>query len=240
MTETRKWTVGAAVVAVAILVAGWFLLIAPKRAEVSELEGQVVSQEAANSQAQTQLAVLKQQNKDLPEKQAELAALQTQIPLSPDLPTYIREMQDIGAQAGVDVVSMTPAPAVNLGSTAETAEQSLTPGVLAAINVEMVVTGGYFEITRYVNELESASRYTWRGRLTIDEVTADTRKETIGPDGDRQCADLHGARGPGRGGWDGAGPSRDHSGPRTHPHVGTGVLGDRDVRDTHAREPHAR
>lgn len=176
MTETRKWTVGAAVVAVAILVAGWFLLIAPKRAEVSDLEGQVVSQEAANSQAQTQLAVLKQQNKDLPEKQAELAALQTQIPLSPDLPTYIREMQDIGAQAGVDVVSMTPAPAVNLGSTAETAEQSLTPGVLAAINVEMVVTGGYFEITRYVNELESASRYTLVAGFTIDEGTADTRK----------------------------------------------------------------
>ena len=176
MTETRKWTVGALVVALAIVVAGWFLLISPKRAEVSELQAEVQSQEAANSQAQTQLAVLKQQNKDLPEKQAELAGLQTQIPLTPDLPTYIREIQDIGAQAGVDVTAMTPAPAVNLGTSAETAEQSLAPGALAAINVEVIVTGGYFEITRFVNELETASRYTLVAGFTIDDETENTRK----------------------------------------------------------------
>ena len=176
MTETRKWTVGALVVALAIVVAGWFLLISPKRAEVSELQAEVQSQEAANSQAQTQLAVLKQQNKDLPEKQAELAGLQTQIPLTPDLPTYIREIQDIGAQAGVDVTAMTPAPAVNLGTSAETAEQSLAPGALAAINVEVIVTGGYFEITRFVNELETASRYTLVAGFTIDDETESTTK----------------------------------------------------------------
>ena len=176
MTETRRWTVGALVVALAIVVAGWFLLISPKRAEVSELQAEVQSQEAANSQAQTQLAVLKQQNKDLPEKQAELAGLQTQIPLTPDLPTYIREIQDIGAQAGVDVTAMTPAPAVNLGTSAETAEQSLAPGALAAINVEVIVTGGYFEITRFVNELETASRYTLVAGFTIDDETENTRK----------------------------------------------------------------
>lgn len=172
MTETRKWTVGAAVVAVAILVAGWFLLISPKRAEVSDLEAQTAAQEATNSQTQTQLAVLKQQNKDLPEKQAELAALRTKIPLTSQLPTYIREMEDIGNKAGVDFVAMTPAAAVNLGSSAETVEQSLTPGALAAINVEMIVTGGYFEITRFVNELEGASRYSLVSGFTItDEVT---------------------------------------------------------------------
>ena len=174
MTETRKWTVGAAVVAVAILVAGWFLLISPKRAEVSDLEAQTAAQEATNSQTQTQLAVLKQQNKDLPEKQAELAALRTKIPLTSALPTYIPEMEDIGNKAGVDFVAMTPAPAVNLGASAETAEQSLTPGSLAAVNVEMIVTGGYFEITRFVNELEGAQRYTLVAGFTLSDDVADT------------------------------------------------------------------
>lgn len=173
MTETRKWTVGAAVVAVVILAAGWFLLISPKRAEVSDLQAQTADQQATNSQTQTQLAVLKQQNKDLPEKQAELAALRTKIPLTSQLPTYIREMQDIGDAAGVDLQAMTPAAAVNIGASGETAEQSLTPGAIAAVNVEMIVTGGYFEITRFVNELESTSRYTLISGFTITDETTD-------------------------------------------------------------------
>ena len=101
MTETRKWTLGAALLAVAILVAGWFLLISPQRAAVADLETQTVAQERTNSSLDTELAVLKEQNKDLPEKQAELAELRTAIPEAPDLPSYIREMQDLGRQSGV-------------------------------------------------------------------------------------------------------------------------------------------
>ena len=146
-------------VSVLILVAGWFLLIAPQRAEVSTLEAQAQSQDNANSASETELAVLKQQNKDLPEKQAELAALQTKIPESPDLPTYIREMQDIGRQAGVEFTSLAPATPVTVGGVAGPTG-GLVPEQLAALNVDMVVTGDYFQITKFMNDLETAKRYT--------------------------------------------------------------------------------
>ena len=159
MTETRKWTVGAVLVSVLILVAGWFLLIAPQRDEVAKLQAETQTQENANSASETELAVLKQQNKDLPEKQAELAALQTKIPEAPDLPTYIREMQDIGRKAGVQFTSLTPTTPVTMGGVVGTGG-ALTPEQLAALNVDMVVTGDYFAITKFMNDLETAQRYT--------------------------------------------------------------------------------
>lgn len=164
MSETRKWTLGAALVALAVVAGGWFLLISPQRSTVADLQAQTEAQENTNSSLQTDIEVLKQQNKDLPEKQAELAALRTQIPEVPQLPTYIRELQDLGTKSGVDFTSMTPAAPTELGGAdAET----LTPDMLAAINVDMVVQGSYFEITKFMNELETASRYTLVSGYTI-------------------------------------------------------------------------
>jgi Tfp pilus assembly protein PilO len=181
MTETRKWTLGAVLVAVMILVAGWFLLIAPKRGEVADLEAQAQAQERSNSTLETELAVLKEQNKDLPEKQAELAALRTKIPETPELPTYIREMQDIGRQSGVSFTSLTPTTPVGVGGTTSTTG-ALLPEELAAINVDMVVGGSYFEITKFMNELETASRYTLVGGYTmgVEEAEATAESSTEG------------------------------------------------------------
>ena len=167
MTETRKWTLGAALLAVAILVAGWFLLISPQRAEVADLETQTAAQENTNSSLETELAVLKEENKDLPEKQAELAELRTAIPEAPDLPSYIREMQDLGRQSGVTFTALTPTTPVELGGGGS--EGALTPGQLAAINVDMLITGSYFEITKFMNELETSPRYTLVSGYTIGE-----------------------------------------------------------------------
>ena len=174
MTDTKKWTFGAALLAVAILVAGWLLLISPKRAEVVDLEAQTATQENANSALETELAVLKQQNKELPEKQAELAALREKIPQVTALPAYIREMQDVGRQSGVAFTSLTPSAPVDMGASAAvpgstTTSSALTPGALAAINLEMVVTGSYFEITKFMNELETSSRYTLVSGYSITE-----------------------------------------------------------------------
>jgi len=184
MTETRKWTLGAVLIAVLILVAGWFLLISPKRADVAELQTQTDAQLDQNSSLQTEISVLKQQNKDLPEKQAELAALQTKIPQAPDLAGYVREMQDLGRQSGVAFTSLTPAAPIAVGAAPVTTSAALPPETLAAINVDMVVAGGYFEITKFINELETASRYTLvSGYVIAEEEGAGEEDSTSDPAG---------------------------------------------------------
>ncbi len=173
MTDTRKWTLGAALIAVLVLVAGWFLLISPQRAEVADLQAQTEAQENTNSSLDTELAVLKQENKNLPEKQAELAALQTKVPQTAELPTYIREMQEVGRKSGVAFTSLTPTAPVTVGGVSSEGG-ALMPETLAALNVDMVVTGSFFEITKFMNDLETASRYTLVSGYVIDSEGTET------------------------------------------------------------------
>src|SRR6185436_6679444 len=107
----------------------------PKRAEVADLQAQTEAAQASNAQKATDLEVLKQQNKDLPEKQAELAALQEKIPTAPDMPAYIQELQSMASNAGVTLTGMAPAAAVTVGSGSADAGTALTPDVMAAVNM---------------------------------------------------------------------------------------------------------
>lgn len=176
MTETRKWTLGAVAVAILIVAAGWFLLIAPQRTQVADLDTQAQAQVGENSQLETQLAVLKQQNKDLPAKQAELAALETKIPDTAELPTYIREIQEIGRRSDVALTSMTPTEPATVGGLTVaplSTTGALPPEMLAALNVDLIVTGDYFGLTKFMNELETGSRYTLVSGYTFTSETTE-------------------------------------------------------------------
>ena len=108
MDKLKQWIVLTVVGCMAVLAAGWFLLISPKKAEAADLVAQTASQEATNDGLRTQLEVLKAQAKDLPKKQAELARVQAKIPDDPALPTLIRALTGAAADAGVELVSVTP------------------------------------------------------------------------------------------------------------------------------------
>ncbi len=183
MTETRKWTLAAVAAGLVLVLAGWFLLIAPKRAEVADIKAQTVSQEQTNQQLETDIAVLKQQHKDLPQKQAELAALQTKIPTSADLTSYIRLMQELAHKSQVSFTSLSPSDAVPLGGTVDPTG-ALPLDTLATINVDLVVTGTYFQLTDFMNELETASRYTLVSGYAFAEASeSDTGSTDTGSTG---------------------------------------------------------
>jgi Tfp pilus assembly protein PilO len=123
--------------------------------------------------------------KDLPEKLAELAGLRTQIPETESMPSLIRMLDVAADKAGVDLVSMSPTPAVPVaGLEAAPADPAAAGGAgvlpsnqLAALNADITVTGGYFEIERFVNSLENLERYVLVAGMTIGEeegATADT------------------------------------------------------------------
>ena len=172
MTATRKWSVGAALVAVLILVAGWFLLVSPKRAEVADLEAQTQTQLNENSTLETEKAVLEQQFKELPEKQAQLAAIEEQLPDAVDMPSYIRELQDLANQSNVVLTGMMPAAPVTVGGgdpvTAGTG--ALTPDALAGLNIDIKIEGYWGGVKQFVNGIEKTERYTLVGGLTVNEL----------------------------------------------------------------------
>jgi Tfp pilus assembly protein PilO len=174
MTEMRKWSLGTLVVVLVAVLAAWFLLISPKRSEAASLEEQTAAQIDANATLQTQIALLQEQAKDLPEKQAELAALDAKIPSDAQLPSLIRELSDSAAKAGVDLTTVTPAPpvpyvAAPTGTTVTTVPAATN---LLQINLTINASGGYFELQQFFNQLERMDRALLVTNASITETEA--------------------------------------------------------------------
>ena len=169
MTDIRKWSAGAAILAVAIFAAGWFLLVAPKHHATADLKAQAVSQESANALLQQKLQVLQAQQQDLPQQQAKLATLHTRIPNNPALPSLIRDLTAAGRKVGVSIDSMAPAAPVAVTATANALAPAAAPAApssgapavastLFQVPLALQVTGSYFEIEQYLNKLEGLKR----------------------------------------------------------------------------------
>jgi Tfp pilus assembly protein PilO len=166
MTDTRKWSAAAAVLIIAIVAAGWFLLVAPKRSHATELEGLTASQESDNVALQQKLEELKAQQADLPKQRARLAEITTKIPTNPALPSLIRDLTAAGRRIGVSIDSMAPsAPlAVTAAAPGAVAAAPAPAGAAASsetllqVPLTLKVTGGYFALEQYLNKLEGLKR----------------------------------------------------------------------------------
>src|SRR3954470_614574 len=113
MTKSRQWAVLTAVVCLAVLAAGWFLVIKPQRAHAAALRSQAQGVDEQSNQLRAQVAQLRQQQKDLPAQQKVLSQIGTKIPDNPALPTLIRQLSAAAEGAGVNLVSLAPGqPAV--------------------------------------------------------------------------------------------------------------------------------
>ena len=99
------------------------------------------TQTALNAQLRTLRAIAQQG----PEFQAKLDRLNSAVPVKPDLEGFIRSAQDLKVKAGVDWVSIQPAtPAAGSGP--------------SEIRMQIVVSGGFFQVLDYLNRLEGLQR----------------------------------------------------------------------------------
>ena len=177
MDKLKQWIAFTVLGVLAVLAAGWFLLVSPKRADADALGQQAAAQVTANSMLQTQLAVLKSQAKNLPQQQAQLAKVAAKIPDNPAEPALIRALDSAATAAGVELVSISPslpaaaaAPAAATVPVAPGAAKAVPKvgapvapagaGSLQSISVAISVVGNYFQIEQFFNGLEHLSRAT--------------------------------------------------------------------------------
>ena len=201
MNRMRTWSLGAAALAFLVLVAGWFLLISPTKAHVSDLQTQTTTQTQTNTGLQTQIAQLKLQNKALPRQEAKLAKIRQHLPATPALPNYVRTLTKIAHDSGVKLVAVAPTPPVVVtaqapapvatpsasASSADGAATEVAPAApiavptgLKQIPVTVTVSGGYYNIVRFLNKVEGLKRSMLVYGINI--VPDDDKKAT--PDGE--------------------------------------------------------
>lgn len=178
MSETRKWVAGAAVLALVVLAAGWFFLVAPQRAEARSLRQQKVEQDSANDRLRARISQLQAQERDLPEQELRLAELREQIPNGPRLPELLTALTAAAKEADVELVTLAPQPPAPLQPTLAPAVAAAPAAVqgpqspLLQIPLSITVRGGYFQIEAFLSRLEELRRSVLVTGLTLAERSA--------------------------------------------------------------------
>jgi Tfp pilus assembly protein PilO len=205
MTRTAKWSALTAGLVVVLLIAGWMLLVSPKRGEAAETRDQVETMDQATVLLTSKIARLKVQAADLPKEQAKLTQIRSQIPDNPELPRLIRDLSKAAKSAGAvldSVAPSTPAPLDASGATAAgtpgstgtspapgtaapgtatagTAATTGSAGQLVMIPVTVEASGKYFEIEQFVNKLEGMQRAFLVTGFQLDNPGAAAGKTTL-------------------------------------------------------------
>ena len=170
MSKSRLWTVGTAVLVVAILAIGWFLLISPKRSEASDLKTTAAETEAGNVSTQSQIDQLKAQQKKLPEQRADIEAIKVRLPPAPDQPAVIQQLTEDAALSDVELTSITPAA---LQAVTGTTGVAYMPLVLAA-------SGTYANVKLFLDAIEEDPRALMITGLNIATSQDDPDLLTVG------------------------------------------------------------
>jgi Tfp pilus assembly protein PilO len=168
-----------AVLMVGVLAAGYFLLVSPKKGEVSTLQGQTETQQASNADLASEIKRLEKQATSLPAKQARLAQIQRNIPSNPALPALVRSLTKSGRETGMKIEILEPSPPVYLdgaaapaapvaakpaakpGATASGAPPASSPvavGKLAMVPIKITVWGSFAETEEFFSEIEKHKR----------------------------------------------------------------------------------
>jgi type IV pilus assembly protein PilO len=165
-TRNSRWTAATGLVCALVLVAAWFLLVGPRRADAADLRDQRAQAAQQNDALQLQIAQLKAQFADLPARQAELAAIRTQLPSKADLPTLIRDLDDMAKKAGMRLTGITPQAPVAVPPAGAPAAGAST---LCAVPTTIVACGDDFAAGQYLRlvqtEMQRAFLVT---NLTVD------------------------------------------------------------------------
>jgi Tfp pilus assembly protein PilO len=161
LDSTMRWYGAASLATVLVLLAGYFLLVSPKNASADEVQQAAAAQEAANGVTQQRIDALKAQYKDLPDLQKDLAALQTHLPTTPQMPALLRSLSAAAARSGVTLVSVTPSNPTVLTNGANgpaTAVAASAPGSVSDYPVAISIQGNFANVKLFMTSLEAMPR----------------------------------------------------------------------------------
>ncbi|MGZ4650371.1 MAG: hypothetical protein ACXV3A_07540 [Kineosporiaceae bacterium] len=110
-SPTSRWTGGTVAVCLGLVAVSYVTLVGPKRGEASDLEQATATAEQQNDDLQLRTAQLKAQFATLPQRQAELGTMLGQVPVTADVPRFVRSLDGLAASTGVTLDTVTPSAA---------------------------------------------------------------------------------------------------------------------------------
>lgn len=143
MTTKMPTGVKAAIFGVALLVAviaGWFILIAPKRSEAAKLSAEIEATQAKIDAAQINSSPTQPTAPKI--RVADLFKLSRAMPDRADIPNVLLQLSEISAETGVLFQSITPHDPVMLGSYEQ-------------IGIDLVFEGHFYDLSDFLYRLRN-------------------------------------------------------------------------------------
>jgi hypothetical protein len=160
------------VLAVGAIVAGWLLVVSPKRSQASALGGQIASAQSQLDSARSQVAAGVQARTAFAGQYAQLARLGEAVPPSDDIPSLIYQVQSAAQAAHVSLRALQLAPSSSSSSSTSssgsssstsssgTSSSQLPPGAgvgaagLPTDQFTFTLTGNFFNLANFFNRLQ--------------------------------------------------------------------------------------
>jgi hypothetical protein len=181
----RDRTVIMVVLALGAIVAGWLLVVSPKRSQASSLGTQISSEQSQLTAAEGQVASGMSARRAFAGQYAQLARLGEAVPPDDDVPSLIYQVQSAASAAHVSCrglqltgggSSSAPSTSSSSSGSTTTATPQLPPGAsvgaagLPTEQFSVTLAGNYFNLSSFFNRLEEFvtsddSTLTIRGRL---------------------------------------------------------------------------
>ena len=156
--------VGAALLITAVW---YFALWSPKGEDLDKAKADLAAQEQRASELSARLARLKKLEANADVLERDRALLATAIPTADQLDAFLLQVNERAARAGVDLASIAPQqPAV---AAAAAAPGTSSVGGPTPIGLQMQVTGDYFAVLRFLEQLRDGERLVTVENFTLSK-----------------------------------------------------------------------
>jgi hypothetical protein len=154
-----------AVIAVAAAAAFWFIMLAPKREEITKLDADITKQESAAAQAEQQAAGYQQAKDDYRKNYTTVVRLGKAVPTDDDVRSLLVQLDSAAKESKVDFRSLAlsgggSAPTGTTGTTG-TGQLAPAPGAVpvgsagfSAMPFNFAFSGSFFRLSDFFSRLE--------------------------------------------------------------------------------------
>lgn len=152
-----------------LFVGGWYFLgFKPATSKLKEVKAQVDTTRAEVAALEVRLARLQELKRNEKDLRAQAARFDKGLPTTPSVPKFIRQVQGIASEAGIDFLSVAPTvptaaaapapPPPPADGSAAAAPPAVAGPALSTIGVSLNATGGFFDIESFVAKMEDLER----------------------------------------------------------------------------------
>ncbi|ABS04481.1 type 4a pilus biogenesis protein PilO [Kineococcus radiotolerans] len=146
---------GTGALALLVLVASYFLLVAPKRAEAADLATQRVYAKEKNAGIEQQTRQLQSQFESIGDKRAQLAAIRSTLPAAADVPALLRQLEGYANTAGVVLTGVTPGTPEVFGSATDAATAQASGPQVVDIPLTITTSGSFSQTELFIKSTQA-------------------------------------------------------------------------------------